>query len=85
MTVLTGLLILAAVLVAVALAVLATVAAAAEIIPPWLGRGEDALNATASTPGPQLLRGRRSEATPHARLIADPRRCVRTEYPRGSV
>ena len=39
MTVLAGLLVLAAVLLAAALAVLGTLAAAAEIFPPRLGRG----------------------------------------------
>jgi hypothetical protein len=62
-TVLTGLLILAAVLIAAALAVLGTTAAAADIFPPWFGRGEDAVNATVSAPPSPLLHGRRSEAT----------------------
>jgi hypothetical protein len=59
MTVLTGLLILVAVLVAAALAVLGTLAAAAEIFPSWFGRGDEAVSAT----GPQPQRGDRSEAT----------------------
>jgi hypothetical protein len=63
MTVLTRLLILVAVLVAAALAVLGTLAAAAEIFPPWFGRGDEAVSATVSAPGPQPLRGGRSEAT----------------------
>jgi len=64
MTVLTGLLILAAVLIAAALAVLGTIASAAEIFPPWFGGGDGAVNAAHSAPQPQLLRGGRSEATP---------------------
>ena len=63
MTVLTGLLILAAVLVAAALTVLGTIAAAAEILPPWFGGREEAVNATVSAPRAPLLRLRRSEAT----------------------
>ena len=62
-TVLAGLLILAAVLIAAALAVLGTVAAAAEILPPWFERGDEAVSATVSAPGPHPLRGGRSEAT----------------------
>jgi hypothetical protein len=63
MTVLTGLLILVAVLVAAALAVLGTLAAAAEILPPWFGRGDEAVSATVSASGPRPLRGGRSGAT----------------------
>jgi hypothetical protein len=63
MTVLTGLLILVAVLVAAALAVLGTLASAAEILPPWFGRGDEAVSATVSAAGPQPLREGRSEAT----------------------
>jgi hypothetical protein len=62
-TVLTGLLILVAVLVAAALAVLGTLAAAAEIFPSWFGWGDEAVSATVSAPGPQPRRGDRSEAT----------------------
>ena len=82
MTVLTGLLILLAVVIAAGLAVLGTIASAVEIVPPWFGRGEESLN-TALSPRPaQLLRGRGSK---HARLIGHPRPGVRTGYPRGSV
>jgi hypothetical protein len=64
MTVLTGLLILVAVLVAAAVVVLGTLAAAAEIFPKWFGQGDEAVSATVSAPGPaQPLRGSRSEAT----------------------
>jgi len=63
MTVLTGLLILAAVLITAALAVLGTIASAAGIFPPWFGGGDEAVNTTRSAPRPQLLRGGRSEAT----------------------
>ena len=55
MTVLTGLLILVAVLVAAALGVLGTLAAAAEIFPPGFGRGDEAVSATVSASGPQPL------------------------------
>ena len=61
MTVLTGLLILAAVLIAAALTVLGAIASAAEIFPPWFGDG--VVNASHSAPQPQFLRGGRSEAT----------------------
>ena len=63
MTVLTGLLILVTVLVAAALAVLGTLAAAAEIFPPWFWRGDEAVSAPVSAPAPQPLRASRSEAT----------------------
>ena len=66
MTVLTGLLILAAVLVAAALTVLGTIAAAAEIFAPWSGGHDEADNATVSAARAPLLRVHRSEATrPH--------------------
>ena len=51
MTVLTGLLILLAVVIAAGLAVLGTIASAVEIVPPWFGRGEESLN-TALSPRP---------------------------------
>ena len=41
----------------------APVAAAAEILPPWFGGRDDAVNATVSTPRAPLLRARRSEVT----------------------
>jgi hypothetical protein len=64
MTVLTGLLILAAVLVAAALAVLGAIAAATEIFPPWFGRSDEkSVSASVSSLRPDLLRGGRSEAT----------------------
>jgi hypothetical protein len=62
MTVLTGLLILAAVLIAAALAVLGAIASSAEIFPPWFGGGDEPLNTTVSATRPQLLR-RSEEAT----------------------
>jgi hypothetical protein len=52
--------ILVAVLFAAALAVLRTLAAAAEIFPPWFGRGDEAVSPTVPAPGPQPLRGGRS-------------------------
>ena len=64
MTVLTGLLILAAVLVAAALAVLGAIAAATEIFPPWFGRSDEKpVRAAVSLLGPDPLRGGRSEST----------------------
>jgi len=63
MTVLTGLLILLAVLIAAGLAVLGTIASAAEIVPRWFGRGDETLNTTLPAPRLRLARGRRSEAT----------------------
>jgi hypothetical protein len=57
MTVLAGLLILAAVFIAAALAVLGTIAAAADILPPWFARGDEAVSAR-----PSPLRRGRSEA-----------------------
>jgi hypothetical protein len=62
MTVLTGLLILAAVLVAAALAVLGAIASAAEIFPPWFDGGDEALNTVSAT---RPLR--RSEEATHTR------------------
>jgi hypothetical protein len=50
MTLLTGLLILAAILVAVALAVLSTIAAVAEILPPRSGQGDEPVNTSVSAP-----------------------------------
>jgi hypothetical protein len=85
MTVLAGLLILAAVLIAAALAVLGTIAAVAEIFPPWFGRGEEGGGATGSASGREPLRGGPNQRYAHARLIGHPRRSVRTGYPRGSV
>ena len=47
MTILTGLLILLAVLIAAGLAVLGAIASAAEIVPSWFDRGGETLNTTA--------------------------------------
>ena len=56
MTVLTGFVILLAVLVVVGVAVLATIASAAEIVPPWLGRADETLNTSLSSARPQPVR-----------------------------
>lgn len=56
MTVLTGLLILLAVVIAAGLAVLGAIASAAEIVPSWLDRGDEILNTALSAARPQRVR-----------------------------
>jgi hypothetical protein len=63
MTLLTGLTILAATLVVVAVAVIGTIAAVAEVLPPRSGPGDEPVSATVSAPRVRALPGRRSEAT----------------------
>jgi hypothetical protein len=60
MTLLAGLLILAAVLIAAALTVLGTLAAAAELFPPRLGRGIEAAAAKFAGSRARVLRAARS-------------------------
>jgi len=55
MTVLTGLLILAAILVAAALGVLSTIAAVAEVLPPRSGQGDEPLGPTVPAPRAHAL------------------------------
>jgi len=63
MMVLTGLLILLAVVIATGLTVLGAIASAVEIVPPWFSRDEETLNTTPSAPRTPLVRARRSEPT----------------------
>ena len=63
MTIVTGLLILAATLVAAALAVLGTIGAAAEIFPPRLGQGDEAVSARAAASRLRAPRHGRPRAT----------------------
>jgi len=62
MPLVTGVLILAAILVAVALAVLSTIAAVAGILPPR-SEGDEPVNEAVSAPPAHGLRGKRSVAT----------------------
>ncbi len=63
MTVLTGLLILVALVVTAALAVLGTIAAVVEILPPRFGQADESVAAGLSTPRPHRLRRSGSQAT----------------------
>jgi hypothetical protein len=62
MTVLAGLLGLAAVFIVAAVAVPGSIAATAELLPPWTARGDEAVSARTSSALRPLARGR-SEAT----------------------
>jgi hypothetical protein len=62
MSVLTGLLILVAIVTAAALSVLGTIAAAAGILPPGPGWGNEAVSAEVSAASPRALRGGESQA-----------------------